>query len=50
LGGHEAFILERLHSDKDIAPHEIDERLEAERTANLCGHGVIFSLQGVNHT
>jgi transposase len=51
LDHHEAFILALLEEEKDIALHEIAEKLAAERGVNTCAATVwyFFSKRGLTH-
>lgn len=51
LDDHEAFILALVEAEKDIALHEIAERLEAERGVRACPATVwyFFSKREITH-
>ena len=51
LDEHEAFILDLVEEQKDIALHEIAETLEAERGVRTCPATVwyFFSKRGLTH-
>lgn len=51
LDEHEAFILDLVEADKDIALHEIAARLVAERGVRTCPATVwyFFSRRGLTH-
>lgn len=51
LDAHEAFILDLVEAEKDIALHEIAERLDAERGVRTCPATVwyFFSRRGLTH-
>jgi len=51
LDDHEAFILDLVEAEKDIALYEIAERLDAERGVRTCPATVwyFFSKRGLTH-
>ena len=51
LDDHEAFILALVEAEKDIALHEIAEKLAAERDVQACASTVwcFFSKRGLRH-